>query len=271
MVGPWQGAIAPLHAAFVMALGVVAPGPPRPTGGPSPARGADGLLQLCGEEPPPILDWVQKFLTGRSFGDEVRRCRHAASPETSNGTDIQQLVGRWCGWAQWPTSLAHWIGQATLGVHGWFSSTHAKGAMATDGGWLLYLVDLSGYAFFGNYWPLVGTAAVVGLAFLLCVIMGYIARTLQGPLLVVRRMAALFPWPQGRGERAPASAGSAGPTRVRWMGPDVDRLPETVFYQEVMRGRGQQRKPNDALLRIGGQVARLPGREDASLRIVRRR
>lgn len=103
--------------------------------------------------------------------------------------------------------------------------------------------------FFGDYWPLVGLVALIVLVFVICVLIGYVDRTFQAPVIVVQRMAALFPWPSVSSSAAPAADRSLGPTRVRWMGPEA--------YQEVIRGRGQQRKPNDVLLRIGGQVARV--------------
>lgn len=104
--------------------------------------------------------------------------------------------------------------------------------MATRGGWLLYFVDLSGYGFLGDYWPLADTIGVLGVTFLILLVLGYIARTVQAPVIIVQLLAALLPWDRAWEGGTPVAEGSVGPTRRRCMGPDVDRLPETVFYPE---------------------------------------
>lgn len=93
---------------------------------------------LCGGEPPVVADWMQRALTGLDTGDEVR----AASLETSNGARALYMKYRSYDRVYYFVEFMRWLGQPCAGIRRWFTSSWARGALATSGGWLLYLLDM---------------------------------------------------------------------------------------------------------------------------------
>lgn len=165
---------------------------------------------------------------------------------------------------------AEWCSQLTIQC-GWFSGRRAPGHLSREAGWVLFSVDTFGVWAFEDWWPALGHSLTAVLMVLLLSLLtcgfGLVVRPFQGLWRVLRRLGGprvpdaveeLLPQPIGKGTRC-----------VHWYGVGLSRPPDTKYRQSTVRGRGSRRRPNDLLIRIVGQVARLKLDPGATNRIDR--
>ena len=123
---------------------------------------------------------------------------------------------------------------------------------------MLYLADQTGYWAFGDWWSFVGRIIVIALVALILALMSYAVRTLLSPLQMVVRAWNFFgicKVPDAVEELLPPPQATA--QSFVWYGPSSRRQPDTPYLQTVVKGRGARRRPNELMIRVDGQVARI--------------
>ena len=152
---------------------------------------------------------------------------------------------------------------------GLFSTTLSIGYIHDDGSWARYFLDKTGLMLFGYYWRWIASLGImVGAAWSLRVF-----ETTFGCCCswCCRRNQEAG----GEARRSPVVsllarlARPQGYLRVDFVGPTGSRDVDAEYYKKQVRGRGLVRKPQELILRIAGEAARLQPDSEFSSRIDR--
>jgi len=251
-----------MHNPWAMALGiVVASGWPWPLNHLRPPEEVDlrGLFQP--PRPPAVHHEVNEE------GTNASNRTNQTETDTARNTS---WIPDWLHGGHFSTFL-EWDWSSVLGVR-YFSTSVEKGRLASEGGWILWMMDASGTTAFGDFWPWIALAALVLLAASLALLLQYVGTVLLAPFAWMLAFAMWLGLPLGRASLAEALPELPPPSLtqdVKWEGPEMGRNTDTEYYRDTIKGRGANRKQNDVLIRIDGMVARLQTDEGSWKRIDR--
>ena len=234
-------------------------------------------LALGGVQPGAQISSTPLYLQNRSgVSREPQRvdAGFAEASEEANTSSSQQAGGGGAGFWMWRltwlytgvfdsvTGLGGYVGAGEWWQGGWFSNGEQLGRLRSEGGWLLYFLDVTGLQMFGRCWPFIAWSLLLAIEAAILAVLTHSISSLLAPVRFVVRLVS--PWCNCRKiSEATRDAAKLLPTPSRvltsivWHGPARGCSTTTDFYQTHVKGRGSKRKQNDLVVRIGGEVARL--------------
>ena len=172
---------------------------------------------------------------------------------TSGGGTAQSGPTSSDNWFFWGFRLLAWGGSYRV-----FSTPGSGGSLSLNGAWLLFLVDACGVWMFGDWWPTVATGCCLIVTLLLIIIvlliLHLVSRTWCCRCLgcLCRKCCRRPP-----SVDLPETPVTQGFQRLVLTGPAGVRAADTEFYQQKVRGRGTNRRPNDLVVVVDAGVVRL--------------
>ena len=158
----------------------------------------------------------------------------------------------------WGHSVFHfdvssWFGPA------WFSTPLKPGSLSSSGGWGLYFLDSFGVLTCGEFWPWIAWGVLGLLAITLSVLGLYVVASVCRPFRLLckcccRQTRAVA---QEVGEFLPELQVGGSYEALRLRGPHTRDGVDSEFFQRSVKGRGSERKPNDVVVLLDEQAARL--------------
>ena len=170
----------------------------------------------------------------------------------------------------WGYSVLHfdlksWFGRA------WFSTPTMPGQLSTTGGWGLYFLDKLGVLACGSFWPWVGWSAVIALAIFFAILSIIVIGTICRPIRSFCTCCCQQTRAVARevGEFLPELHVGGSYETLSLRGPSTREGVDSNFYQRGIKGRGSERKPNDVVVLMQDQAARIKPEGDHWARVDR--
>ena len=158
----------------------------------------------------------------------------------------------------WGHSVFHfdirsWMGPA------WFSTPQQKGSLSSSGGWGLYFLDRFGLATCGEFWPWIAWGTLLALITVLTIGVIYALTWVFRPIRLLFDCCTRHTQAVARevSDLLPELQATHTYESLAIRGPGSRESVDNDFLQKGVKGRGTERKPNDAVLLLNGQAARV--------------